>query len=432
MRIVKTSDLEFGSFFRALVERRDVIFGGVWSQVEEIVREVALRGDAALFDYTLKFEGRHVDSRSVLCPREELIALASRLPRRDREILELAAQRIRNYHSRQVEKSWFYEEDGICLGQKIIPLERVGVYVPGGLTSYPSTLLMATIPARVAGVRQVIVCSPVRGDEVDPYVAYAALLGEVDALFKVGGAQAIAAMAFGTETVPRVDKIVGPGNVYVAAAKKAVFGYVDIDSLAGPSEVLIIGDGTSPSSYAAADLIAQAEHDERACAVLLTPSEVYALEVLEEVKRQLENASCDVAQHSLENYGALIVTKDLSEALELANRFAPEHLELLVENPGDLLSGVRNAGAVFLGSWTPEVLGDYLAGPNHILPTAGNARFSSPLGVYDFVKRISVLSFSEKAFCKYGPKAGRFARIEGLGGHARAAEIRLGGKNLDK
>ncbi|MCX7815921.1 MAG: histidinol dehydrogenase [Syntrophales bacterium] len=432
MKLIKTDSSDFGVFFRALVERRDIIFGDVLSQVEEIVREVAVKGDAALFDYTLRFEGHYIDSRSVLCSKEELNYLASRLSTEDREILELAASRIRKYHCHQVEKNWVYEDDGILLGQRIVPLNRVGIYVPGGLASYPSTLLMAAIPARVAGVNEIIVCSPVRGEEVDPYVAYAALLVEVDAFFKVGGAQAVAAMAFGTESIPRVDKIVGPGNVYVAAAKKVVFGAVDIDSIAGPSEVLIIGDGTSPPSYAAADLIAQAEHDERACAVLLTPSEAYAMDVLKEVKRQLESLKCDVARRSLERYGALIVTRDLTEAMALANDFAPEHLELLVDHPEELLSCVRSAGAVFLGSWTPEVLGDYLAGPNHILPTAGSARFSSPLGVYDFVKRISVLSFSENAFRMYGPKAERFAKIEGLSGHAGAAKVRLCGKNLDK
>jgi histidinol dehydrogenase len=308
----------------------------------------------------------------------------------------------------------------------VLPLERVGIYAPGGLASYPSTVLMAGIPARIAGVGEIMLATPCQGGHLAPLMAAAAEIAGVKRIFKIGGAQAIAAMAFGTKSVPRVDKIVGPGNVYVAAAKKIIFGRVAIDMIAGPSEVLIIADKTADASYAAADMLAQAEHDRMAAAVLITPDRDLAGRVAAEVDKQLvELVRGEIAADSLQNYGAAIVTADLEEAIDLANRFAPEHLELMIENPREHLAGIRNAGAVFLGMNTPEALGDYMAGPNHILPTGGTARFTSPLGVYDFYKRTSVLSFSRDALERYGAPTMRFAELEGLQGHGMSVRRRL-------
>ena len=356
---------------------------------------------------------------------------AARARDEDRAVLELACRRIRAFHARQIVAGWRgTDEDGVEMGQLVLPLERIGIYAPGGLAAYPSTVLMAAVPAGIAGVREILLATPVKGGVLNPLIALAASLSGVTRIFKIGGAQAIAAMAYGTESVPRVDKIVGPGNAYVATAKRMVYGRVDIDMIAGPSEVLIIADASADPVFVAADLLAQAEHDEMAAAILLTPDESLARRVAAEVDAQLARLpKQDVARRSLEAYGAIVLTRDLDEATAVANRFAPEHLELMVEDPQALLAGIRHAGAVFLGAFTPEALGDYLAGPNHILPTGGTARFSSPLGVYDFVKRTSVLSFSAEAFARYGAQAEHFARIEGLDGHARSLACR---RNIKK
>jgi len=312
------------------------------------------------------------------------------------------------------------------LGQRILPLARVGIYAPGGLACYPSTVLMTAIPARIAGVGEIILVTPSRDGRLHPLIAAAAALGGVNRIFKIGGAQAIAALAFGTATVPRVDKIVGPGNAYVAAAKKMVFGRVAIDMIAGPSEVLIIADGTGEAAWAAVDLLAQAEHDETASAVILTPDEAFVMAVAGEVDRRLADLPRkEIASRALDAFGAAVVTRDLAEAVALANRFAPEHLELMVQNPRDLLAEIKNAGAIFLGMHAPEALGDYMAGPSHVLPTGGTARFASPLGVYDFVKRTSILSFSREALRRYGTETVHFAEMEGLGGHGNSVRLRL-------
>jgi histidinol dehydrogenase len=326
--------------------------------------------------------------------------------------------------------SWISsDENGIELGQRVLPLERIGIYAPGGLAVYPSTVLMAAIPAKIAGVAEIILVSPAKQGGLNPLIAAAAKLSGVTRIFKIGGAQAIAALAYGTESVPKVDKIVGPGNAYVTAAKKMVYGIVAIDMIAGPSEVLIIADGTADASFAAADLIAQAEHDEMASAILLTPDEKFARQVISEANAQLVLLpKKSIAVSALESFGAVIVTKDFDEAVTIANRFAPEHLELLVDQPKQLLDRIRHAGAAFLGNFTPEAIGDYMAGPSHILPTGGTARFSSPLGVYDFVKRTSIVSFSEAALGTYGRQAARFAGMEGLEGHGHSISIRLSGK----
>jgi histidinol dehydrogenase len=317
------------------------------------------------------------------------------------------------------------QESGVELGQIVLPLQRVGIYAPGGKAFYPSTLLMAAIPAHIAGVEEIILASPSKDGQLNPLIAAAAEISGVHRIFKIGGAQAIAALAYGTKTISRVDKIVGPGNAYVAAAKKLVFGQVAIDMIAGPSEVVVIADKTANASFVAADMLAQAEHDEMAAAVLLTPLPDFAREVSQEIDRQLKTLSRkEIMESSLSKYGAIIITADIAQAVELANLFAPEHLELMVENPAEILGQVRNAGSVFLGSFTPEALGDYIAGTNHILPTQGTARFSSPLGVYDFYKRMSVLSFSQEALGRLTKQTAHFAQMEGLDAHANSVNVR--------
>jgi histidinol dehydrogenase len=428
MRIIRTNDSEFECYFKQIRERGRVFDPELWASVGRIVEEVALRGDEALFDYTAKWDGHCVTAATIEASPEEKKEAAARVQPEDLEIFRLAARRIERFHERQRQEGWSVtDEEGVELGQSILPLSRVGIYAPGGLACYPSTVLMTAIPARIAGVGEIILVTPSRDGLLHPLIAAAAEMGGVNRIFKIGGAQAIAALAFGTASIPCVDKIVGPGNAYVAAAKKMVFGRVAIDMIAGPSEVLIIADGSGDASFAAADLLAQAEHDEMASAVLLTPDPAFAEAVVAEVTRQLEDLSRkDIADRSLAAFAAAVVTRDLDEAVALANRFAPEHLELMVQDPRRLLPGIRNAGAVFLGMHTPEALGDYMAGPNHVLPTGGTARFSSPLGVYDFIKRTSLLSFSREALLKYGKQTARFAELEGLDGHGKSVRIRLG------
>ncbi|MHB8771441.1 MAG: histidinol dehydrogenase [Syntrophales bacterium] len=430
MRIIRSDDAEFEQFFRRIRERGRAFDPELWAAVGRIVDDVARRGDAALFEYTARWDGHPVTAATVEASPEERRTAAARVAPEDLAVLSLAAGRIERFHLRQRQEGWMVsDEAGVELGQRVLPLARVGIYAPGGLASYPSTVLMTAIPARVAGVDEIILVSPSRDGNLSPLIAAAAELGGVARIFKVGGAQAIAALAYGTASIPAVDKIVGPGNAYVATAKRMVFGRVAIDMIAGPSEVLVIADGTGDAAFAAADLLAQAEHDELASALLVTPDEAFARSAAAAVERQLEGFSRrEIASRSLEAYGAVIVTRNLAEAAALANRFAPEHLELMVKNPHELLAGIRNAGAVFLGMHTPEALGDYMAGPNHVLPTGGTARFASPLGVYDFIKRTSILSFSREALARYGPQTGRFARLEGLEGHGRSVLARLDAK----
>lgn len=427
MEIIRTDSAEFEGRFRMIRERGRLFDPGLWAEVGRIVEEVDRRGDEALFEYTARWDGHAVTAETVEASAEERKAAAAKIPPEDREVLRLAGERIERFHKHQRREGWMVsDEEGVELGQRILPLERVGIYAPGGLASYPSTVLMTAIPARIAGVREIILVTPSRDGRLQPMIAAAAEIGGVTRIFKIGGAQAIAALAFGTESVPRVDKIVGPGNAYVAAAKKMVFGRVAIDMIAGPSEILIIADGTGDAAFAAADLLAQAEHDEMAGAVLLTPDESFAKTVAEEIENRLADLPRrEIAARALEAFGGLVVTRNLTEAVELANRFAPEHLELMVQNPRELLPELRNAGAIFLGSHTPEALGDYVAGPSHVLPTGGTARFSSPLGVDDFVKRTSVLSFSQKGLERYAKAAVRLAEMEGLEGHGRSVRLRL-------
>ena len=426
MKIIKTDAVDFVEFFRKLRQRGGAFTPEFLSSVEEIVGNVAAKGDEALFYYTAKLDRQELNEKTVeVTPAERKEALKQIEPE-DWKVIKLAAGRIEKYHRHQIVRGWpVRDEKGIELGQRVFPLQRVGIYAPGGKAFYPSTLLMAAIPARLAGVKEIILATPVKGGKLNPLIAAAAETSGVQRIFKIGGAQAIAALAYGTKSIPQVDKIVGPGNAYVAAAKKMVFGQVGIDMIAGPSEIIIIADKTAKASFAAADMLAQAEHDEMAAAVLLTPSENLAREVSREADKQLESLSRkEIIKKSLTKYGAIIITKNIKEAIELANFFAPEHLELMVENPEKILKHVRNAGSVFLGSFTPEALGDYIAGANHILPTGGTARFSSPLGVYDFVKRMNVLYFSPQALEKLSKQTAHFAQMEGLTAHANSVIMR--------
>ena len=396
--------------------------------VAEIIAGVRKGGDSALLAYTEKFDGVKLSSLRVT-PEEIEEAKASVEPE-FLEVLARAARNIRRFHERQVRNSFILnDEDGIVIGQKVIPLDRAGLYVPGGTAAYPSTVLMDAIPAKIAGVREIVMVTPPGKDgRVNPAILAAAAEAGVDCIFKVGGAQAVAALAYGTESIPRVDKIVGPGNAYVAEAKRQVFGQVAIDMIAGPSEILVLADGKSDPVVLAADLLSQAEHDRMASAVLVTDSMELALAVRDELERQIPLLDrAEIARASVETGGKIIVAGNLDEAIEVANKIAPEHLELMVDNPFDYLDKIRHAGSVFMGRNCPEALGDYFAGPNHTLPTGGTARFSSPLSVDDFVKKTQYTYYTEAALSKVADDIARFARKEGLTGHAKSALSRREG-----
>jgi histidinol dehydrogenase len=397
--------------------------------VLEILADIRCRGDAALLDYTRKFDHLDLHNASHLeLPASELHTALASLSPEQRSALEAAADRIRIFHERQRLEGWTYTEaDGSVLGQRVTPLDRVGLYVPGGKAAYPSSVLMNAIPAKVAGVQELIMVVPTPGGERNPLVLAAAAIAGVDRVFTIGGAQAVGALAYGTETVPPVDKIVGPGNAYVANAKRHVFGTVGIDMIAGPSEILIIADGTTPPDWVAMDLFSQAEHDELAQSILICPDAAYLDAVTESIDRLLpQMPRAQVIRTSLKDRGALIHVKDLSEACMVSNRIAPEHLELSVQDPQVLLPQIRHAGAIFMGAYSSESLGDYCAGPNHVLPTSGSARFSSPLGVYDFQKRSSLIHVSQAGAQTLGRIASSLAEGEGLTAHARSADFRLG------
>ena len=397
----------------------------------EILADVQARGDAAVLEYTARFDGLQAASVAALeLGRDELRAAFESIPPAQRSALEAAAQRVRAYHERQLEacgRSWSYRDaDGTLLGQKVTPLDRVGIYVPGGKAAYPSSVLMNAIPAQVAGVGEIVMVVPTPQGERNPLVLAAAWLGGVQRVFTIGGAQAVAALAYGTATMPRVDKITGPGNAYVASAKRRVFGQVGIDMIAGPSEILVLADGSTPPDWVAMDLFSQAEHDELAQSILLCPDAAYIEAVRQAIERLLPGMPRrDVIRASLEGRGALIHTRSMEEACEISNRIAPEHLEVSSKQPEAWEPLLRHAGAIFLGAFTSESLGDYCAGPNHVLPTSGTARFWSPLGVYDFQKRSSLIEVSERGAQVLGPIAAELAYGEGLQAHARAAEMRL-------
>jgi len=433
VKVISTDESSFAGELDRIKNRRNSVPQAVEDVVSKILDDVVARGDDALFEYTEKFDGILLNPRTVEVSPDEIETAFREVNADDVDILKFSAARIEDFHRRQIEESWSYSDDeGIELGQILRPLERVGIYAPGGLATYPSTVLMAAVPAGIAGVGEIILVTPARNGYINPLMLVAARLSGVDRIFKIGGAQAIAALACGTESIPRVDKIVGPGNIYVATAKRMVYGKTGIDMIAGPSEIVIISDGMIEPEVVAADLLSQAEHDPMAGAILLTPDREFACKVAAEAQLKAKELESPVAAEALENYGAAIITADMDEAVDIANSLAPEHLELAVEKPKALLSRITNAGAVFLGQNTPEVLGDYIAGPNHILPTGGTARFSSPLGVYDFIKRINVISFSGKALEKHGLKAAGFADIEGLEAHKRSIMIRLRGRTSNK
>ena len=420
IRILKYGEVPNGEIFS-----RNMPTVNVEETVAEIIRNVRERGDEALREYTKKFDHAEPESLTVT-PEEMEEALASTDPDFLR-ILEKAAANIRKFHSRQVRNSFIInDEPGIVMGQKVIPVDRAGLYVPGGTAAYPSTVLMDVIPAKIAGVKEVILTTPPGPDgKINPVILAAARVAGADRIVKAGGAQAIAALAYGTESVPKADKIVGPGNAYVAEAKRQVYGTVSIDMIAGPSEILVAADGKSNPAHVAADLLSQAEHDKVASAVLVTDSAELAEKVRDELEKQiplLERSA--IARESIDRNGRIIVAEDLKTVIDIANEIAPEHLELCVDNPFDLLDGIRHAGSVFLGRNCPEALGDYLAGPNHTLPTQGTARFSSPLSVDDFVKKTQYTYFTREALAEVAADVAAFARKEGLTGHARSALIR--------
>jgi histidinol dehydrogenase len=427
INILKTSDKGFKKRLASITSRGEADTTKVEDTVKQIIAAVRRHGDKALFSYTAKFDNISLDKKSVKVSEQEFKEARKRVPKGIMESLCIAAKRIEGFHRRQLEESWFFhEDDGVTLGQMVRPLERVGAYVPGGKAAYPSSVLMNVIPAKVAGVKEVIVCSPTPGGEVNPYVLVAAEIAGADAVYKIGGAQAVAAMAYGTESIPKVDKIVGPGNIYVATAKRLVFGVVDIDMIAGPSEILVVADDSANPAFIAADLLSQAEHDEMASSIMVTTSDKIATATVKELKKQLKKLSRkEIAEKSLRDYGAIILARDLDEASEIANSIAPEHLELSVDRPFELLPKIRNAGAIFLGHFTPEAVGDYIAGPNHTLPTGSTARFFSPLSATDFLKRSSILYYSEAALKKIGNDTIRIAEAEGLTAHANSVKVRM-------
>ncbi|MEF8722400.1 histidinol dehydrogenase [Candidatus Accumulibacter phosphatis] len=429
---LNSADADFATQLDALLAFEATQDEAIEGTVAAILADVKVRGDAAVIEYTQAFDGLQASSMAELeIPQQALQEALANLPGEQRQALEAAARRVRSYHQRQTVQSWQYEEDdadtrGTMLGQKITPLDRVGLYVPGGKASYPSSVLMNAIPARVAGVGELIMVVPTPAGEQNPLVLAAAALVGVDRVFTIGGAQAVAALAYGTQTVPQVDKIVGPGNAYVAAAKRRVFGVVGIDMIAGPSEILVICDGHTDPDWVAMDLFSQAEHDELAQSLLLCPDAAYIERVAAALEKLLPSMPRQrVIRAALENRGALIQVRDLDEACRIANRIAPEHLELSIDDAEAWVEKIDHAGAIFIGRYTSESLGDYCAGPNHVLPTSGSARFSSPLGVYDFQKRSSLIRVSQAASKTLGRIAATLAYGEGLPAHARSAEYRI-------
>jgi histidinol dehydrogenase len=428
MQFLDINDRDFDARFAAILARGEESGKEVEQAVLDIITDVRKRGDAALLDYTRRFDRLEAESVETLRVTEKEFeeAFAS-VQDEDIAALKLAVERVTRFHEKQKQETWLStDEEDILLGQMITPLEKVGIYVPGGKASYPSSVIMNAVPAKVAGVTEIIMVAPTPGGEINPHVLVAARLSGVDKIFRIGGAQAVAALAYGTATVPKVDKITGPGNIYVATAKKLVFGRVGIDMIAGPSEILIVSDGSGNPAHLAADLLSQAEHDELASSILITTDRTFGERVAAEVDRQLAELSREtIARASWDKYGAIIIAANLEEAVTFSNRIAPEHMELAVANPFALLPRIRNAGAIFLGHSTPEAAGDYLAGPNHTLPTGGTARFFSPLSVDDFVKKSSLIYFAESGLRRLGKDIVRIAGLEGLEAHARSVSIRL-------
>lgn len=428
MRTVKLTEETRKGLLQDLLKRSPNNYGKYEAVVAQIIENVRTGGDQALFGYTKEFDHCELDGNTIQVTREEIAEAYGKMEPDFVEVIRKAAANIRTFHQRQVRNSWFdVQPDGSLLGQKITPIERAGVYVPGGKAAYPSSVLMNVIPAKVAGVSEIIMTTPPGADgKVNPGTLVAADIAGVDTIYKAGGAQAIAAMAFGTESIPKVDKISGPGNIFVALAKKAVYGHVSIDSIAGPSEVLVIADESATPRYVAADLLSQAEHDELASAILITTSESLAKQVETEIEGFLSTLSREeIMRKSLDNYGYILLADSMEDAIDTANAIASEHLEILTKNPYEVMTKIRNAGAIFLGEYSSEPLGDYFAGPNHILPTNGTARFFSPLGVDDFIKKSSVISYSKEALEAVHNDVELFARKEGLTAHENSIKVRF-------
>ncbi|WP_232426552.1 histidinol dehydrogenase [Desulfuromonas soudanensis] len=425
--MLRFSDPGFEAAFAKIVARSETLPEGVEETVRTIIDDVRRRGDQALFELTARFDRLELTSGTVQVSEAEIDRACAAVSAVSHAALKLAAERIAAFHAKQKVETWISTtEEDVLLGQMVRPLDRVGIYVPGGKAAYPSSVLMNAVPAKVAGVPEVIMTVPTPDGVVNPHVLAAARLAGVDRIFRVGGAQAVAALAYGTESIPRVDKITGPGNIYVATAKKMVFGQVDIDMIAGPSEILVINDGSGDPAHIAADLLSQAEHDELASSILITTDEAFAGKVAAALESQLQALSRQtIARRSIEDFGAIVVAESLDDAIAFSNRIAPEHLELAVANPFEILPRIRHAGAIFMGHHTPEAAGDYLAGPNHTLPTGGTARFFSPLGVDDFIKKSSIVSFSRSGLERLGQEIIHIAELEGLEAHARSVSIRL-------
>ncbi|AEV70369.1 histidinol dehydrogenase [Acetivibrio clariflavus] len=423
LRANKDSDI-----FNKLASRNQIEYGDIQDRVSDIVNNVKKNGDNAVFEYTALFDKVELTSDNLKVSPDEIEKAYGKVGKELIEVIKKARNNIAKFHEKQLEKSWFTTgEDGVILGQLYNPIEVVGIYTPGGTAAYPSSVLMNAVPAKVAGVKRIVMVTPPGGtDGINPAILVAANEAGVDEIYKIGGAQAIAALAFGTESIPKVDKIVGPGNIYVALAKRMVYGYCDIDMIAGPSEIMVVADETANPKYAAADMLSQAEHDALASAILVTTSE----KITEEVKRELEIQlnklpRKEIAEKSLKDFGAIILVDDIDSAVDVVNRIAPEHLELCVSEPFSLISYIKNAGAIFLGNYSSEPLGDYYAGPNHVLPTSGTARFFSPLNVSEFMKKSSIISYSKKALQQVKDDVIKFAEAEGLKAHANAIRVRF-------
>lgn len=428
MRILKLTKETQNNILENLLKRSPNSYGEFESRVNDIIQNVREKRDEAIFEYTLKFDGATINQDNIRVAEEEIKEAYEQVDPKLLDVIRKALVNIRDYHAKQKQYSWFdSDESGIILGQKVTPLKTVGVYVPGGKAVYPSSVLMNVIPAKVAGVSNIIMTTPCGKDgKVYPSTLVAAKEAGVDAIYKVGGAQAIAALAFGTESIPKVDKIVGPGNIYVALAKKAVFGYVSIDSIAGPSEIMVLADETANPRFVAADLLSQAEHDEMASAILVTTSETLAEQVSVEVDKFVATLSRkEIIQKSLDNYGYILVADTMQDAIDTVNEIASEHLELVTKNPFETMTKIRNAGAIFIGEYSSEPLGDYFAGPNHVLPTNGTAKFFSPLSVDDFIKKSSIISYSREALEPVYKDIVQFAECEKLTAHANSIRVRF-------
>ncbi len=427
MKIIDSQQKDINTELKRMINRGEAATEEVATAVREVVERVRKQGDPAVLEYTEKFDRATFTLRNIRVSQKEIQDAYTKVDTEKVEALKLAAHNIRTFHEKQKLSSWVsQEEDGIILGQLARPIRSAGIYVPGGKACYPSSVLMNAIPAKVAGVEQLVMCSPAPGGNLNPYILVAADIAGVSDIYKIGGAQAVAAMAYGTATIPKVDKIVGPGNIYVATAKQHVFGQVDIDMIAGPSEILIIADHTADPAFIASDLLSQAEHDELASSILITPSPELAAKVGAEVERQLANlARKNIARKAIDRFGAIVLVGNLQEAAAVSNSIAPEHLELAVEKPFELLALIKNAGASFLGHYSPESVGDYIAGPNHVLPTGGTARFFSPLSTDSFMKKSSLIFYTREGLERVGNAVMQIADVEGLEAHGNTIRVRM-------